>query len=1183
LLELDWPDLAAPAEVTSPASALPDPESAPPLLEPAAAEAMEDVQNKEQPAPESQGLEVEMATDFGMSLADFGFDDPEAPAMADSASPADTEPEGGVDTVPLAPAGEVAEPAWPEDLDLDLDFGPMSGLPEQPSAPAELAPVVEPQTQAVSETQAEPAFDAEVGYEEAWTAPAQPAVSEDLPEDAQAEDPVKIIGGLRLNIPLYNVYLNEADEWSRRLATELNEWALQPLAVSLDTASALAHSLAGSSATVGFMGLSELARALEHALDHVQLGAHLDAAQVQLLLDVCDDIRRLLHQFAAGFLKQPDPRHIPALHALLALPVSDTGLGGLDDADAANTSALRERPETPPELEQEPEPFTVADLAPLEPAPAAPVPLWQDDDIEVKDAPDVDLFPIFEEEALELLPQLSAAMRQWAARPGQASARGEILRVLHTLKGSARLAGAMRLGEMTHRLESAVEQVLPESATPVQIEPLLARLDAIGADFDQLRASGQDLLRLPEALPVPAAPPAPATAEPLTLQNKELPSPVLQGLEAELSAQASAPAATHPVAAPAPLVAMPPRKAAGQTIRVRAQLLDRMVNQAGEVMTSRTRLESRLGQMQAALGELTGNLDRLRGQLREMELQSESQLQSRLAQSKDTAQAFDPLEFDRFTRVQELTRMMAESVHDVATLQRTLQQTAAGVEDDLILQARQTRELQRDLLRARMVEFESIAERLYGVVRQAAKDAGKQVTLDIEGGAIEMDRGVLERMATAFEHLLRNAVGHGIEAPEQRLAAGKPAAGVIRIHLQQLANDVVVTFADDGGGLDLPRIRAKALALGLVQPEQTLGDDDVAQLIFSAGLSTATEVSGLAGRGIGMDVVRSEVHALGGRIEVASKAGQGTEFRLLLPLTTAVSQVVLLRLGDATVGVPANLVELVRRVPAATLGQAYAQGVFDYNGQPLPFFWAGALLQLSAHSSEPPGKTVSVAVFRSAGRLVALHVDEVLGNQEVVVKNLGPQLARLPGLAGMSLLASGAVVLIYNPVALVATYGEQARAAQHAAVTAPDVGEAPPTAANSPAPAPQVPLVLVVDDSITVRRVTQRLLKREGFRVALANDGLHALEVLQQEKPAVVLTDIEMPRMDGFDLVRNIRADAQLAGLPIIMITSRIAEKHREYARELKVDHYLGKPYPEDVLIELVRGYCQAAAPLTTA
>jgi len=291
---------------------------------------------------------------------------------------------------------------------------------------------------------------------------------------------------------------------------------------------------------------------------------------------------------------------------------------------------------------------------------------------------------------------------------------------------------------------------------------------------------------------------------------------------------------------------------------------------------------------------------------------------------------------------------------------------------------------------------------------------------------------------------------------------------------------------------------------------------------------------------------------------------------------------VMIRTGTLSIGVPANVVEIVRRAPAKEVQQAYNTGFYELGGDQLPFYWSGALLQASQRSNEPQSKTLPVVVFRSAAQRIAVHVDEVLGNQEVVVKNLGPQLARLPGLAGMTVLASGAVVLIYNPVALTAVYGDLARqlSADHAQPEMLEqAGNKAPAVPMTPA-APLIPLILVVDDSITVRRVTQRLLQREGYRVSLAADGLQALEKLAEEKPTVVLSDIEMPRMDGFDLARNIRGDARLKDLPIIMITSRIAEKHREHAKELGVDHYLGKPYSEEELLSLVKHYCTATITL---
>ena len=1065
----------------------------------------------------------------------------------------------------------------------------------------------------------EPGFEAETGNETETL----------IPANVNPDEQVRVIGTLRIGIPLYNVYLNEADEWSRRLVTEVSEWAIEHQHPIADSTVALAHSLAGSSATVGFDALSDIARAFENALQKSQ-AHHSDsaaAANASLFVDAAEDIRRLLHQFAAGFLKQPDAELLEQLRTLEFVDV--VSVSSMDDEDLdfptrealpseeASFALMLESADIPEAVATQDE----ATLTPflLEPAAveeikaavistrltAQPVVLTsissftpsledsfaddKDDDIDAVDAIDAELFPIFDEEAVELMPQLGGALRQWSIRPDNQSARNEVLRILHTLKGSARLAGALRLGEMAHNIESEIEFFGSEALAVRDFESLLTRFDSMEHTLEVLRKA--DTADLPTANVLETA----QTAPPLEVSLAPLPAQTTVHSEISdppVSSTTDTPAdpvvAVVPpvvvaslgqvmVPAPQTLAKQPLRQAASASVRVRSQLLDRLVNQAGEVMITRSRLEVELGQLRSSLGDMSDNLNRLRQQLHDIELQAETQMQSRLAQAKELQAGFDPLEFDRFTRLQELTRMMAESVNDVATVQRTLQRTVEATEDDLVAQARQTRELQRDLLRTRMVEFDGISDRLYRVVRLASKETGKQVRLDLLGGTIEMDRGLLDRMTPAFEHLLRNCVAHGVESPQVRTAAGKDPIGLITVHLRQEGNDVSVDFSDDGAGLDLKRIREKALMLGLVAADQTIDDQQAASMIFMPGFSTATQVTELSGRGIGMDVVRSEINAVGGRIETSTVAGQGTHFKLVLPLTTAVTQVVMVRAGDLSVGVPASVVETVRRATAKELQQAYNTGFLDVAGEQIPFFWSGALLQSSHNTKEVQVKTTPVVIFRSAAQRIALHVDEVLGNQEVVVKNLGPQLSRLPGLAGMSVLASGAVVLIYNPVALATIYGEQARALStdraepHMLESADD--QAPQQMSLAPA-APKIPLILVVDDSITVRRVTQRLLQREGYRVAMAADGLQALERLQEERPTVVLSDIEMPRMDGFDLARNIRADPRLSDLPIVMITSRIAGKHREHAKELGVDHYLGKPYSEDELMSLVRHYC---------
>jgi chemosensory pili system protein ChpA (sensor histidine kinase/response regulator) len=885
-----------------------------------------------------------------------------------------------------------------------------------------------------------------------------------------------------------------------------------------------------------------------------------------------------------------------------------------------------------------------------------------DEDMDAVDAVDADLFPIFDEEAGELLPKLGLHLRDWHRRPSDPTFGSAALRDLHTFKGGARLAGAMRLGEMAHRLEADIEALLGHPVAQADVERLQVRADGLTEALEALRSAMQGAasaltpLRLDFGTPLDlGAPPSTASAlagdiEPATTQvaaaapveavpapeavsassgvDAEGPDPQPQGAEVDaagtvadaidvppppsVSVDTPEPAIdTHgepavvPDAEPAPVAptvdwsrflrpggpdlpgddapAERTQPTAVSAVRVRTPVLERMVGLSGEVSVTRSRIEAGVQQLRGSLGDLADNLVRLREQLRDVEVQAETQMASRREAARAAAQSFDPLEFDRFTRLQELTRMMAESVNDVGTVHRNLQRAIETTEDELAAQARLTRDLQDDLLRTRMVEFEGLAERLYRVVRQAAKETGKQVRLDILGGTIEVDRGVLDRMTPAFEHLLRNAVAHGIEPPATRMAVGKPETGTIVVALAQEGNDVAVEFRDDGGGLDLPRIRERARELGLIAPEAEPTDADLQQLIFSPGFSTVTQVTGLAGRGIGMDVVRSEVAAMGGRIETASDPGQGSRFRLVLPLTTAVTQVLMLRCGADRVAVPATLVEIVRRVEVGEIDRAYAEGGLAVGDRALPFLWLGSLLQLAPRSTETAGRTRPVVVIRSAQQRVVLHVDEVLGTQEVVVKNLGPQLSRLPGLAGISVLASGAVALIYNPVALFTAYGDAAREAMQAAragVLPPGGGGslAPrgPTAAT-PVANDLAPLVLVVDDSLTVRRVTQRLLTREGYRVVVAKDGLDALERLGEERPTVVLSDIEMPRMDGFDLVRNIRADAKLRSLPVIMITSRIAQKHRDYAAELGVDHYLGKPYGEDDLLALVARYARLA------
>jgi chemosensory pili system protein ChpA (sensor histidine kinase/response regulator) len=472
-----------------------------------------------------------------------------------------------------------------------------------------------------------------------------------------------------------------------------------------------------------------------------------------------------------------------------------------------------------------------------------------------------------------------------------------------------------------------------------------------------------------------------------------------------------------------------------------------------------------------------------------------------------------------------------------------------------------TRDLQRDLMRVRMVPFASISERLFRVARLSAKEMDKRVNLDIRGGAVEIDRSVLERMAAPFEHLLRNAIVHGVETRAQRSAAGKDETGELLVQVSQQGNEVVLEFSDDGAGLDLDRIRDKARRIGLLHEGEDLSDADTADLIFEPGFSTADALTELAGRGVGMDIVHSEAQALGGRVDTTTESGKGARFTIHLPLTLAVTQVVLLAAGGRTYALPSTLVEQVLQMKESALQEARGKGCVALQGHEAPLHYLPAMLGLAG---QPPAqRSAPVLMLRSGNERVALQVDEVVGNREVVIKNIGQQLARMPGISGATVLGSGEIVLILNPVAL----------AQHLA-SRPDLA-APAGNAEQAAPAALAVVgstIMVVDDSLTVRRVSQRLLEREGYRVLLAKDGQDALEQMQESRPDLMLVDIEMPRMDGFDLTRNVRGDERTRDIPIIMITSRSADKHRNYAMQLGVNAYFGKPFQEPVLLGAIEG-----------
>ncbi len=983
----------------------------------------------------------------------------------------------------------------------------------------------------------------------AWTVepPAPAAEAPPAEPDAAAPEGTRPSG---ISPTLYEIFSEEA---SAHLATLQHELPLLEASASAPTPHAMyraAHTLAGISATVGVPTVNHLGLALEHALLRRDYSAQPNSNDALLVIrQAIDEVALLLEALADQREPELAPGLVDALDALYPAQVL-AALAERTDGPDVRVAAI---PGTAIDEELPPPEAIRTEFPQDQPFAAQSVPLALHDEI------DEQLLPIFLEEALDLNQGIAAQLRAWRNAPSDTDTPRTLARLLHTLKGSARMAGAMNLGEITHAIESQVEQALRSGSVSAEL------IDAIDNDFDAVLhiierlQAGESLAASPEPATEPVATRLESESETAAYQAA---IPETGDRRADRSRVPAAPEALETLEAAEP-TNLPAGAAPRPTVRVRADLIDRLVNEAGELSIARTRIEGEMRSLKESLLDLTENVIRLRRQLREIEIQAESQMQSRTALADEKHAGFDPLEFDRFTRFQELTRMMAESVNDVGTVQQHLLKNLDDANAAIIAQARLNREVQQELMAVRMVPFGSLADRLYRIVRQTSKELGKRANLEISGGQVELDRSVLDKIGAPLEHMMRNSVVHGIEERELRLSRGKPDIGEISLGLKREGNEIIISFADDGGGLDFERIRARAVATGLLGNDERADTTHLGNLIFTPGFTTAAELSQVAGRGIGMDVVKTEVSSLGGRIEIVSTSERGTEFRLYIPLTLAVTKALLVRAGNRRYAIPSVMIEQVLDLKESALTRIREAGMAEWMGNQYPFHFLPQLLG-DAQALPEQHRQYWALLLRSGTRRIAVQVDELMGNKEIVVKNIGPQLARVIGVDGATVLGDGQVVLILNPIAL----SSRPRVADIAAPV-----PSKPVLSEADAAIAKLPTVMVVDDSLTVRKITGRLLAREGYQVITAKDGVEALELLLDVLPDVMLVDIEMPRLDGFDLTRNIRADARLRGIPIIMITSRTAEKHRAYAFEIGVNHYLGKPYQEDELLQLVAGY----------
>jgi len=956
--------------------------------------------------------------------------------------------------------------------------------------------------------------------------PEAAATSEPVPSQPAPPQPDRYFtfGNRKVSRAIFEIFRTEAREHLATLARFLHD----PETPS-DAVVRAAHTLASICGTAQIPEMHDLARAWELRLLAMQRAG---AAPNDQDLTVFHAVHSALHNDLVTVEDGKIPPRRDELIATLetppaAAPEPSAVATSAVPAEAPAAASSAGTPETPAAATPSavsPAPNPEPDLAPkTEPSG------------ETQDHLDAALLPIFAEEGRDLFAQLEAALEHL---PEPDSAQPEtfepILRLLHTLKGSARMAGALALGDRIHQ----IEQHLKETPVAIAQRTLPELVAAARAHFLQLLTQPTE----------PSAEAAP-DARPITLPT-------------------DAPETETPLGTTAVLP---------MTLRIPAPTIDRWVNELSEIAIQRARAESELVTLRQAATDLTENVQRLRHHLRELEIQAEAQLQARIQVAETQHTEFDPLEMDRYTRLQELTRILAEGIADVGTLQQAIVRTVDAAEVSLHRQSRQTRDLQAEITALRAVPVATLHERFTRIVAQTAETLGKRVEFALVGGETRVDRAAIERLTPALEHLLRNAVAHGIEPPDERQARNKPPTGRITLTVQATQGETQWVLTDDGRGLDAERIAAKAREKGWIAPGEIPTENELLRFIFRSGFSTADTVSPIAGRGVGLDVVQAEIAALGGRIDVASERGRGVRFQIRIPTELALTQLLLVVGHGRRWGIPTEWIVHTQQLKADVLEPLLAAGTIEHLGETYPLVGLHTLIA----APEPARAGRHWVIFTRIGdERIAIWVEAIAGRQELAAKPTGPFLRRVGGILGAVLLPDGEITLILHPTQLLRTArhattrqrtAESASATVRAA-TADDASSAVHEAHHA------APLVLVVDDSLTVRRLTQRLLERQGYRVLTAKDGQDALEKLEDAAPAAILSDIEMPRMDGFELLRHLRTHPTTRDTPVIMITSRLAEKHRTHAFELGATDYLGKPYQEETLLALLAQHAPLSA-----
>jgi chemosensory pili system protein ChpA (sensor histidine kinase/response regulator) len=932
-----------------------------------------------------------------------------------------------------------------------------------------------------------------------------------------------------------------------------------------------AHTLKGTSASYGFPRFSEIAGKLAHVF------------QYALNAPLGDDLHGPLTEFLSDGI---------SLLETSLLEISDTGQENVEDI-----ATFKERyrfafpPEPPPlNLAMHPVPSISAASSyvtePPEPEPAHTGltgsyfdALPSDDEV-----PD-EILEFFQPEAEEHLQVVSDCLLSLEGNNNPEEIN-RLFRAIHTVKGSAAQVGLRRLGAIAHRVEDLIGRLRDGEIdpSPAVVDICLESVDVLRKtlrrewpDEVEMRAGVDSLLgRIAQFAP-------------------------LESEEAEAEAQpeeVGAPTesrATADKVQPKPSAAQAQKQAAAtKSVRIALARLDRMMNTVGELVINRTKMVGRVAELDKLIDTLSFSKERLQGKVNEFQEkyeynrirsqigmpwagnQRQRMLSSAAAGETGFLDEFSELEMDRYDDFNILSRSMTEISADVNEVLSQLESYIGRVEGDIDEFTKLAHHLQDEITAARMVPIGTLYSLLSRAVRDAAKSAKKKVELDFSGSETELDNNIIQQISDPLVHLVRNSVAHGIELPEDRAGTGKPDQGTVTLRAYHRGNHIYIEVEDDGRGIDYPRVRQSAIDCGLVSTETAdrLTERDLREMLFHPGFSTATVKTELAGRGVGLDVVRSNLNALNGEIEVQSETGRGTKFILKVPLTLIISPALFVRSGAHNFALPLAVVEEIRRIRA--------DEIEDVGGKLLTKVRdiVTEVVRLDSYLGLPPLEPINgyfrMVVANAGSRQVGLIVEEVLGKDEIVIKNLGEYLRRVKLFPGTTIAPDGSLILLIDLNRMVATEPNERRAVQANASAARVFAPGSAAIARGTIPTDAIDrveherVIVVADDSISVRKFVGRMLEKNGYRVKLAADGLEAAELITQQGCHLVITDLEMPRMTGYELMAQLRQSPTTKRIPVMVVTSRAGAKHRDRALKEGAAAFLTKPVQEDQLLAAV-------------